>query len=389
MMNQSARVVVLIFFAAAAVYLWSGCKPAGTPTAPAAVPVIAAEVVVRDQPIYQEFVGQTRGSRDVDLRARVEGFLDGVHFAEGMPVTNGALLYTMDDRPFRAALNQALGALAQAQSQWEKTQRDTNRLGPLWLKNAISRQQYDDALSAEQSAAAVYQSARALADSAEIQLGYTRIYSPMDGLVGKNEISAGNLVGRGESTLLTTISQVDPISVRFSVSEQQYLNWRRHTADENRERGSSKGLFELILADGSLHPHRGDVTFADRQVDERTGTLLLQVSFPNPEGIVRPGQFGRVRFPITVITNAILVPQRALSELQANYSVFVVEADGVAKFRMVTPGPRVGSFAVITDGLEPGEIIVVEGIQKLRNNVPVVPTMTNLVANLPQVTGIR
>jgi membrane fusion protein, multidrug efflux system len=387
MMNQSTPVVVLLF-AAAAVFLWSGCKPTGTPTAPAAVPVIAAEVVVREQPIYQEFVGQTRGSRDVDLRARVEGFLDGVHFAEGMPVTHGALLYTMDDRPFRAALNQALGALAQAQSQWEKTQRDTNRLGPLWLKNAISRQQYDDALAAEQSAAAVYQSARALADSAEIQLGYTRIYSPMDGLVGRNEISAGNLVGRGESTLLATISQIDPISVRFSVSEQQYLAWRRHTTDEDREVGSSKGLFELILADGSLHPHRGDVTFADRQVDERTGTLLLQVSFPNPGGIVRPGQFGRVRFPITVITNAILVPQRALSELQANYSVFVVEADGVAKFRKVTPGPRVGSFAVITDGLEPGEIIVVEGIQKLRNNVPVVPTMTNLVANLPQGMGV-
>jgi membrane fusion protein, multidrug efflux system len=387
MMNQSTPVVVLLF-AAAAVFLWSGCKPTGTPTAPAAVPVIAAEVVVREQPIYQEFVGQTRGSRDVDLRARVEGFLDGVHFAEGMPVTHGALLYTMDDRPFRAALNQALGALAQAQSQWEKTQRDTNRLGPLWLKNAISRQQYDDALAAEQSAAAVYQSARALADSAEIQLGYTRIYSPMDGLVGRNEISAGNLVGRGESTLLATISQIDPISVRFSVSEQQYLAWRRHTTDEDREVGSSKGLFELILADGSLHPHRGDVTFADRQVDERTGTLLLQVSFPNPGGIVRPGQFGRVRFPITVITNAILVPQRALSELQANHSVFVVEADGVAKFRKVTPGPRVGSFAVITDGLEPGEIIVVEGIQKLRNNVPVVPTMTNLVANLPQGMGV-
>jgi membrane fusion protein, multidrug efflux system len=381
--------VFLPFLAVGAVCLWSGCKRADTPSAPPAVPVIAAEVLVQDQPIYQEFIGQTRGSRDVDLRARVEGFLDGVHFVEGMPVTNGALLYTLDDRPFRASLNQALGALAQAQSQWEKTQRDTNRLGPLWLKNAISRQQLDDAIAAERSAAAAFQSARALADSAEIQLGYTRIYSPMDGLVGKNEISAGNLVGRGESTLLTTISQVDPISVRFSVSEQQYLDWRRHGTEDTRQRETSKGLFELILSDGSLHPHRGDVTFADRQVDERTGTLLLQVSFPNPGRIVRPGQFGRVRFPITVITNAILVPQRALMELQANYSVFVVEPEGVAKFRKVTPGARVGSFAVIRDGLEPGEIIVVEGIQKLRNNVPVVPTMTNLVANLRPATGIE
>jgi membrane fusion protein, multidrug efflux system len=386
-MRLSGPVVVPVL-AAAATCLWTGCKPADISSAPPAVPVIAAEVLIQDQPIYQEFIGQTRGSRDVDLRARVEGFLDGVHFIEGMPVTNGALLYTLDERPFRAVLSQALGAVAQAQSQWEKTQRDTNRLGPLWQKNAISRQQYDDAIAAERSAAAAFQSARALADSAEIQLGYTRIYSPMDGLVGKNEISAGNLVGRGESTLLTTISQVDPISVRFSVSEQQYLAWRRHATDETR-RETPKGLFELILSDGSLHPHRGDVTFADRQVDERTGTLLLQVSFPNPGGIVRPGQFGRVRFPITVITNAILVPQRALMELQANHSVFVVEPEGVAKFRKVTPGARVGSFAVITDGLEPGEIIVVEGIQKLRNNVPVVPTMTNLVANLRPATGIE
>lgn len=348
------------------------------------MPVIAAEVVVRNQPIYTEFIGETLGSRDVEIRARVEGFLKTVNFSEGMPVASNALLYTIDDRPFRAALQQAQGALAQAQALHDKTCRDTNRLGPLWLKNAISRQQYDDAIAAEQNAAAALQSAGAAMESAEIQLGYTEIRSPFEGLVGKTEVKPGNLVGRGTSTLLTTVSEVHPISVRFSVSEQEYLAWKRkHGDSDERSRKASDGLFELILADGSFHKYSGSVSFADRQVDPKTGTLLLEVSFPNPDGLVRPGQFGRVRFAMETVTNAVLVPQRAVSELQATYSVFVVGADNKAEFRKVTPGARVGTFYVIQDGLKPGEKIVVEGIQKLKNNAPVAPTMTNLVAMLP------
>lgn len=377
-------VPLAIHLAAIFVLAAVGCKKA--PRQAAALPplpVIAAEVLVRDQPIYAEFIGQTLGSRDVAIQARVEGFLETVHFQEGMPVARNALLYTIDDRPFRAALAQAEGALAQTQAQLDKARRDTNRLGPLWLKNAISRQQFDDAISAEQNAAAALKSSAAAVESAKIQLGYTKIYSPLDGLVGKTEVKAGNLVGRGAGTPLTTVSEIDPISVRFSVSEQQYLDWKRRHGDDERSQAAARGLFELILADGTVHGHRGSVTFADRQVDPRTGTLLLEVSFPNPEKLVRPGQFGRVRFPLTVVTNAVLVPQRAVTELQATHSVFVAGADNAAEFRKVTPGPRVGSFYVITAGLKAGEKVVIEGLQKLQNRAPIAPQFTNLVAELP------
>lgn len=374
------RTLQFTFTAAVLGFICPGCKKSAPPAAPPPLPVIATEVLVRDQPIHAEFIGQTRGSRDVEIRARVEGFLDSVNFAEGTTVASNALLYIIDERPFKASLAQAEGALAQTLAMLEKSQRDTNRLGPLWLRNAVSRQQYDDALAAERNAAAAVQSAQASVEAAQIQLGYTRIHSPLEGLVGKNEVGTGNLVGRAANTLLTTVSAIDPISVRFSVSEQQYLDWQRRDADDGRSRDAANGLFELLLADGSLHPHRGNVTFADRQVDAQTGTLLLEVSFPNPQRVVRPGQFGRVRFPITLIKNALLVPQRAVSELQATYSVFVVRPDNTVEFRKITPGPRVGPFHVITEGLKPGEIVVVEGIQKLQNNAPVAPIFTNLVS---------
>jgi membrane fusion protein (multidrug efflux system) len=358
-------------------------KPQGGQSIPP-LPVIATEVVVRDQPIYADFIGETHGSADVEIRARVEGFLEAVHFSEGMMVASNALLYTIDDRPFRAALEQAKGAQAQALALQEKAGRDANRLRPLWEKNAISRQQYDDAIAAERNAAAALQSARAAVDSAEIQLGYTKIHSPIEGLVGKTEVKPGNLVGRGTSTLLTTVSEVNPISVRFSISEKEYLAWkRRRGSDDERSRNASEDLFELILADGTYHNYRGRVSFADRQVDPKTGTLLLQVNFPNPDRLVRPGQFGRVRFAVETVTNAVLVPQRAVSELQATYSVFVVSADRKAEFRKVSPGARVGTFYVIQEGLQPGENIVIEGIQKLSNNALVTPAYTNLAAALP------
>ncbi len=365
---------------AIAVGCLTGCKPAVPPAASLPpLPVVAAEVLVRDQPLYEEFIGQTFGVLDVDVRARVEGFLQTVNFAPGQTVQRGDLLYTIDDQPFKSALAQAQGQLAQAQAAWTKTQRDTNRLGPLWLQNAISRQQFDDARSAEENAAAVCQSAQANVASAEIQLGYTKIYSPLSGLAGANKISVGNLVGRGESTLLTTISAIDPIRVKFSVSEQQYLDWKRKLGPEADGHATDTGLLQLILADGTVSPRRGDVTFADRQVDPRTGTLQLEASFPNPDQLIRPGQFGRVRLPLDVLTNAVLVPQRAVTEVQATYSVFLLGADNTAQFRKITPGPRVGTFYVISSGLQPGDKVILDGIQKLQNNAPVAPALTNLV----------
>ena len=233
----------------------------------------------------------------------------------------------------------------------------------------------DDALAAERGGLAAVEGARGAQENAKIQLGYTRIVAPIDGLVGKTEVKPGNLVGRGQSTLLTTMSSIDPIHFRFSVSEQEYLEWRRQHPEDREAVAAASNIFELVLADGSVHPHKGWVVFADRNVDPTTGTLLLEVAFPNPGRIVRPGQFGRVRVPVRMLPGAILVPQRAVQELQATFSVFVVGADRLAEFRKVVPGPRIGRMTVIAEGLRPGEQVVVEGGQKLQNRTPVAPTL--------------
>jgi membrane fusion protein, multidrug efflux system len=353
------------------------CKRTQPVAAQQSVPVVAAEVLVRDQPLFLEAIGEARGSQDVEIRARVEGFLESVNFSEGRPVEAGTALYTIDSKPFEANLMQSKAMMAQAAAAWEKARRDTNRLAPLWKANAISSQQFDDALSAELSAGANLQAAQAAVDTAQIQLGYTTIRAPISGLAGKSEIAVGNLVGGLNRTLLTTISQIDPIDVRFSVSEREYLAWREQFAA--RQPGDNIGIFELILANGKTHPHRGDVAFADREVDPATGTLLLQARFPNPDKIVRPGQFARVRFATGVITNAVLVPQAAVQELQATYSVFVLSPESKAEFRQVKVGTRVGTFFVLTSGVKPGEKVIVEGIQKLQNSTPVLASMTNLV----------
>ena len=358
-----------------------GCREKTAP-APDPIPVVAAEVIVRDQPVYFEAMGQTIGSQDVEIRARVEGILESVQFREGASVHEGDLLYTIDPLSLESSLEQAKGGLTQAEAAFDKARRDVARLTPLWEKKAISRQMLDDALAAESSASGAVATAKGAVESIGIQLGYTKIYAPIAGLIGKTEVKPGNLVGRGQSTLLTTLSSLDPIHVRFSISEQDYLELRRSGAGQDPER-QSPPVFELVLADGSVHPEKGAVVFADRSIDPATGTLLLEAAYPNPDGIVRPGQFARVRVPVRQISGAILVPQRAVQEMQATYSVFVVAADGRAEFRRVVVGPRIDNLYVIESGLQPGEQVVVEGVQKLQNNMPVAATFRPAAGEAP------
>jgi membrane fusion protein (multidrug efflux system) len=356
-----------------------GCKkePAHAGRPPAGV--IAAEVLVRDQPVYVEFIGQTIGGQDVEIRARVAGFLETIHFREGSTVESNALLYKIDPRPFESTLAQALGGLAQAEAMWDKARRDTNRFGPLWEKHAVSRQQYDDKLSAERAARADLQMAEAAVESARIQLGYTEIRAPLTGIAGKSEVSIGNLVGQGQTTLLTTVSSVDPIHVRFSVSERDYMtSQRRAKASAAAGKIPPEHILELILADGAVHSQKGKIVFGDREIDPSTGTFLIEASFPNPGNIIRPGQFARVRFPVDNVQNAILVPQRAVRELQATYSVFVITPTNTAAPLNIEIASRVGNYYLVKSGLKPGDKIVVDGLQKLMNNAPVTATYTNL-----------
>jgi membrane fusion protein, multidrug efflux system len=379
-----------------------GCSK-GPPPAPQVPKVYVAQVTQKDVPIYQEQVGQTRGFQDVEVRARVEGYLEKVAFAEGSFVKKGDLLYQIDPKPFEAALSNAEANLATAQARLQKTENDVKRLAPLADQQAVSQQELDDAVSSKDAAQAQVQAQKATVDNARLNLGYTHITSPIEGLVGTTQVKAGNLVGRGENTLLTTVSQIDPILFRGGVSEADYLRLARRVAAAKALAGGSEqpkagggtqavpGAVaqaapgaaeqagaegagpELILADGTVHPYKGSLDSIERAVDPTTGTLAVQVRFPNPEKLVRPGQYGRVRFVTDTRKGALLVPQRAVQELQNLFSLAVVGSDNKVTFRNVTVGPRVGNLWLIEKGLNPGEQVVVEGLQRLKDGAVIEP----------------
>ncbi|HSF14804.1 MAG TPA: efflux RND transporter periplasmic adaptor subunit [Vicinamibacteria bacterium] len=349
----------------------SSCKEeAAPPPPPPAVKV--AEVLTRDVPIYVEAIGQTRGNTEIEIRARVEGFLETVDFEEGTFVSKGKLLYTIDPRPFEAALSQSKANQARAEADLARAHQDVVRYEPLVAKNAISRQDYETAVAVERAQEAAVEAARAAVESAEIDLSYTKVIAPDNGLIGKTEVYPGTLVGRSQSTLLTHISKIDPIHVRFTIAERDYLYYARRQ-EERRAAESAETPFQLVLADGTVHSQPGRLVFVDRNVDPQTGTILLEASFPNPDRIVRPGQYARVRAAVEMKKGAILVSQRSVQELQGIYNVAVVKPDDTVDIRMVTPAERIGTLWVIDSGLNNGERVVVEGLQKVRPGAQVTP----------------
>jgi membrane fusion protein, multidrug efflux system len=363
------------------VFVLFSCGKKEAPTAPPPPDVKVAVVLQKDVPIYVENVGETVGASDIEIRARVEGFLDSVNFQEGTFVKKGQLLYRIDPQPLRAALAQSRGQLAEAQARLAKAQQDVARYKPLVEKNAISKEEYDTSVSAEQAASASVDAAKASAKDAELNLGYTNVYSPIDGLVGKTQVKPGNLVGRGENTLLTVVSNIESIHVRSNVSERDYLRLARAKGATPKDSDRSTDNFELVLADGSVHNSKGRLVYADRAVDPQTGTLAIEASFPNPDHVIRPGQYARLRAAIDEKKDAILVPQVAVQELQGTYSVAVVGSDNKVTLRPVQASDRIGSLWVIDSGLKAGEKIVVEGLQKVRDGVTVNPTVVDIQEN--------
>lgn len=368
----------LAFFSA---FLLFACEKKEVATAPPPPDVKVAVVLQKDVPIYVENVGETVGASDIEIRARVEGFLQSVNFQEGSFVKKGDLLYTIDPQPLRAALAQAQGRVAEAQAQLSKAHQDVARYKPLVEKNAISREEYETSVSAEQAATASVDAAKASAQDAQLNLGYTNVYSPIDGLVGKTQVKPGNLVGRGENTLLTVVSNVDSVHVRTNVSERDYLRLARAKGAVPKVADKSADAFELVLADGSVYNHKGKLVFADRAVDPTTGTLGIEAEFPNPDHLLRPGQYTRVRAEIDRKKDAILVPQTAVQELQGTYSVAVVGSDNKVSLRPVQASDRIGSLWLIDSGLKPGEKIIIEGLQKVRDGVTVNPTVVQIPEN--------
>ena len=347
------------------------CGGDGAKAGPSAVDVVVAPVQVRDVPIIVEWAAQTFGANDIEIRARVKGFLTQKVYREGSLVRRGDLLFQIDPQEYQTAVAQARATLGEAQAGLSKASADVARLRPLVERNAVSRQDLDHAVAAQQGAEGQVAAARAAMNNAQLNLSYTKITSPITGLAGVAQADVGSLVGSPGPTLLTVVSQVDTVKVKFRIAEREYLILRRALGDSARTTDRRPARLELVLSDGSVYNEKGTVVTVDRNIDPATGTLGIEALFPNPTGLLRPGQFGRVRAPVTTRTNAILVPQRAVREMQGTFSVGVLKPDSTVEIRPVKAGARVGSDWVVDTGLVAGTVIVVEGMQKVRPGVKV------------------
>lgn len=340
-------------------------KPAGPP----ALSVMVADVVQQDVPITQEWVGTLQGSVNAEIRPKVEGFVIKQLYAEGTGVRQGAPLFQIDPRPFQAAYDQAKGNLERNEAALSLADITVERYIPLAKESAVSQQELDSALSSQRQAQGNVESAKAQLEQARLNLAWCTVTSLISGIAGTAQIQVGSLVNA--NSVLTTVSTVDPIRAIFAISEQQYLRYMEAQAGKP-QRNESAGL-DLVLADGTVDPHRGKIIILNRQVDVKTGTITVIGEFPNPDGFLRPGQYAKVRLVTRVKRGALLVPQVAVLELQGDFQVAVVGADDMVEMRSVTPAERVGPLWVIDKGLHPGEKVVVGGLQMVKSGMKVAP----------------
>jgi len=374
-------------------FLMLGCMsilPACGPSDPSGgvmppLPVDVVEVRRQDVPLFVELVGTTMGAQDVPIRARVEGFLESMDFLEGGFVQQGDLLYTIDAQPFQARLIEAQSQLATAQTNHVKTQSDLARIQPLAEIDAVSQQDLDGAVAQEAASRSSVRAAEAVVSLARIELSYTRLIAPIDGLIGLSKAKPGEFVGRDPNpVVLNVLSDIDPIRVRFSVAEREYLIFARNYLQGKRPidiATQRRSDLVLLLADGTEHTERGSVIASAQAINPETGTYTIEASFSNPTRLILPGQFARVRAPQTILLNAVVVPRRAVSEIQGRHQVYVVGNGNVIEVREVRAGPVVDNLMVIEDGLNGDETIVVEGLQKVRGGVSVDPRMASPANN--------
>ncbi len=337
--------------------------------------VKVVEVVQKDITNKVDFVGEVYGFQDISIRARVSGFLDGIHFKEGSHVKKGQLLYSIDPQPFEAEVAAQQSTLAEAKSVYAKAQSDLKRYKPLAETNAVSQADLDGAQLQFEAAEAKVEAAKANLEIAQIKLGYAKIYSPIDGVIGKSLAKVGEVVGQAPLIVLNTVSNMKDIHVEFFLPENQYLRTAqilRASPELIKESEEHDGLLELVLADGSVHGYKGSINFIDRGVNSTTGTILIQTTFKNPDGLIRPGQYAKVRIPVNY-NNAIIIPQKCVRELQGQYSVFSVNAENKVETRQIEVGTKVGDMWIVTKGLNAGEKVLIEGLQKVRNGVTVSP----------------
>jgi len=378
-----SRSLVGLLLATAAFALLGGCDSPGKSQAAApTLKVLVAMSEQRDVPLSIDMVGSTLGTKDVPIRARVEGFLESMDFMEGTFVTEGDLLYTIDAQPFQAKLVEAQSMLAAAQTGLAKSVSDLARIKPLAKIKAVSEQDLDGAVAQEAAARASVRASEAGVDLANIELSYTRIMAPISGLIGLTKARPGEFVGRDPNpVVLNQVSDIDPIRVRFSISEREYLIMARTYMVEHetparaqaKQRSDRPLNLKLILADGSEHPHKGKVVAASQSIDQDTGTYTMDASFANPSKLILPGQFARVRAPYQTLENVVVIPRKAISELQGLFRVYVVDTAGQVSVKELVLGPKSGDDVVVESGLDAGETVIVEGIQKVRPGMTVDP----------------
>jgi membrane fusion protein (multidrug efflux system) len=363
-----------------------GCKePAPPPPPPPTVKVM--EVTATGVPLSTEVIGQLDSPQNVEIRARVEAFVDKALFTEGTEVKQDDLLFELDKKPFLEQLAAARGSLAEARAALNKYEKDVARLKPLAEKRAVPQQDLDNAVASVEVGKAAVQSAEARVESAQIDLGYCDVRAPASGLIGAKLVSIGDLVGKGEPTLLATISKLDPIWFYCRVGETAYLR------AETEARKTGKNVRDLpvtlILGDGSVHPSRGKFVFIDRAVDPTTATLRVRAEFPNEDKLLRPGMFGRIKVDLGIRPDSILVPERAVTELQGKNFVWVLGPENKTSQRPVTVGEQVGDKLLIVEGLKPGDRIVVEGLQKVREGAIVEPAAATPRNAAPDASATR
>jgi membrane fusion protein (multidrug efflux system) len=351
-----------------------GVKASAPATKPPEVEVV--DVIQKDVPIVSDWTATLDGFVNAQIQPRVAGYLTKQNYTEGSYVRKGQVLFEIDPRPFVAILNQAKGQLAQAEAGLGKAQQDVKRDKPLAEARAIAQSQFDNDIQAELGAKAAVETARASVEQAELNVGFTKVTSLVDGIAGIAQTQIGNLVSN--TTILTSVSQVNPIKAYFSISEQQYMV-SQGGGKSGPQKDAWKGVkLKLVLSDGSTFPHEGAFLLADRQVDANTGTIRVVGSFPNPNNLLRPGQFGRVVAEMGTQKSALLVPQRAVTELQGSYQLAVVGSDNKVSIRPVKVGPNIGKMLIIQDGLKAQERVIVEGLQKVKDGTVVTTKTANL-----------
>ncbi|WP_273457691.1 efflux RND transporter periplasmic adaptor subunit [Nevskia ramosa] len=352
------------------VLLSAACSGSKAPPAPAAPQVVVQTIAPRAIDVTADYVAQTEALNEVEIRPRVGGLLETQGVVEGSKVKKGQLLFVIDAQPYAAAVSQAKAALALAQAALDQSDRDLARVRPLSTIDAVSQQELDAAIARHDSARAQVEAAGASLQTAELNLGYTRVVSPIDGVIGRAQLKVGGLV-TAYTTLLSTVYSTDPMYVNFAISEARVLEIQRELGGALNQSAKSERAFRVLLVDNSIYPHPGKMNFIDAAVDNTTGTLKVRLEVPNPDQLLRANQFARVRVTTQHLTGAIVVPQRALQEFQGKNFVWVIDGEKKAAQRDVVLGPRVEQDVIIHDGLKAGDTVVIDGMQKLKQGVTV------------------